>query len=129
MRNIITISGGVIDCEVDENGKKIGDISLKTRYIVMGEKPTEKSQAGSLDAYTKLVTEADNLGIPKISLNQLLYRMGYKPQSQAVGFGRGANPNDFKPKPDGATPRSPSGKVNDTFKTRQPPRNDTGGAY
>jgi len=129
LRNLISINGGVIDCEIDEKGKKIGDISLKTRYLVLGDKPGEKGQPGSLTGYTSMISEAENLGIPKISLSELLQRIGYKPQSHVVTFGRGANPSDFKPQPDTNAPRYPTGSVSDLYKTREPARSGSSGAY
>jgi hypothetical protein len=105
LRNLININGGVVDCEVDEKGKKVGDISIQTKYLILGDNPGEKGDSASVGAYSKLLNEADNLGVQKISLKELLGRMGYKSQAHVVNFGPGLNPSDFKPKPESGVNR------------------------
>ncbi len=129
VRNLIKLNGGVVDCDVDEKGKVNGEISVDTRYLVLGDKPSEKGDPNGAVAYSKIFGEAENLGIQKIAVGDLLERMGYKPQSHLVNFGMGANPNDFKPKPEGGVNRVSSGNVSEIFKPREPPRSGTGGAY
>jgi hypothetical protein len=129
LRDLIKLNGGVVDCDVDEKGKVNGEISVETRYLVLGDKPSEKGDAAGLAAYSKIRGDAENLGIQKISVGDLLERMGYKPQSHLVNFGGGANPNDFKPKPEGGVNRVSAGNVSELFKPREPPRSNAGGAY
>ena len=129
LRNLIKLNGGEVDCDVDEKGKVNGEISIQTRFIVLGDKPSEKGDTSGAAAYSKIRGDAENLGIQKISLGDLLERMGYKPQSHLVNFGMGANPNDFKPKPEGGVNRVSSGNVSEIFKPREPPRSSSGGAY
>jgi hypothetical protein len=129
LRNLIIMNGGVVDCQVDDKGKKIGEISIETRYLVEGKKPDEKGDPAGLTAYTKLRSEADTLGIQKIALSELLERMGYKQQAHVVSFGKGADPKDFKPKPEGGVNRVSAGNVSEIYKPRQPPRSSAGGAY
>jgi hypothetical protein len=131
LRNLININGGVVDCEVDDKGKRTGNVTIQTRYLVLGEDPSEKSDPNAIAEYTKLREESQKLGVQTISLKELLDRMGYKPQSHVVNFGTGANPKDFKPKPEGGVNRVSSGNVSEIFKPRQPPRSGTttGGAY
>jgi predicted nuclease with TOPRIM domain len=129
LRNLIKMNGGVVDCDVDEKGKVNGEISVETRYLVLGDKPSEKGDTTGVAAYSKIRGDAENLGIQKISLGDLLERMGYKSQAHLVNFGMGANPNDFKPKPEGGVNHVSSGNVSELFKPREPPRSNTGGAY
>jgi hypothetical protein len=128
LRNLIKLNGGVVDCDVDEKGKN-GEITIQTRYLVLGDVPSEKGDPKGLDAYSKIKDEAEKLGIQKIAIGDLLERMGYKPRSHLVNFGGGANPKDFKPKPEGGVNRVSSGNVSELFKPREPPRSGTGGAY
>ncbi len=129
LRNLITMSGGVVDCDVDEKGNVSGEITMQTRYLVLGDKPSEKGDPAGLQAYSKIRGEAESLGIQKISLGDLLERMGYKPQAHLVNFGMGANPNDFRAKPEGGVSRVSSGNVSEIYKPREPPRGGSGGAY
>ena len=129
LRDLISMNGGVVDCDVDPRGKVNGEISPQTRYLVLGDKPSEKGDTTGLAAYSKIREEAESLGIQKISLGDMLERMGYKAQSQVVNFGVGANPKDFKPKPEGGVNRVSSGNVSEIYKPREPPRSGPGGAY
>jgi hypothetical protein len=129
LRNLIKLNGGVVDCDVDEKGKLNGEITIQTRYLVLGDVPSEKGDPNGLTAYSKIKEEAERLGIQKIPLGDLLERTGYKPRSHLVNFGGGANPKDFKPKPEGGVNRVSSGNVSELFKPREPPRSGTGGAY
>jgi len=129
LHNLINMNGGVVDCEVDEKGKRTGDISIQTRYLILGDRPGEKGDSGGIAAYSKMISDADNLGVQKISLNDLLQRMGYKPQSHVVNFSGDVNPKDFKPKPESGVNRASTGTVSDLYKPREPPRSGSGGAY
>jgi hypothetical protein len=129
LRNLINMNGGVVDSSVDENGKQVGDMTIQTRYVVLGDNPEEKGDTKGSEVFSKMKVDAQNLGIQKISLKELLDRMGYKPQAHVVSFGPGANPNDFKPKAEGGVNRVSTGNVSDVFKRREPPRTGSGGAY
>jgi hypothetical protein len=129
LRDLISMNGGVIDCEVDERGKLNGEISPQTRYLVLGDKPSERGDPTGLTAFSKIKGEAESLGIQKISLGDLLDRMGYKPQSHLVNFGTEANPKDFKPTPEGGVNRVSPGKVSDMYKPKESTRSGNGGAY
>ncbi len=128
LRNLINMNSGVVDCQVDEKGKKTGDLAIQTRYLVLGENPGEKGDPNGGAAFSKMMDEAENMGIQKISLSDLLDRMGYKPQAHVVNFGSGANPNDFKPKLEGVN-RVSTGSVSEIYKPREPSRSGAGGAY
>ncbi len=121
VRNLIIMSGGVVDCEINEIGKQIGTMSVGTRYLVLGKAPDEKSNAAFRTSYSRLIGDANRLGIKKISLAELLQKMGWKNQSPVVRFGSGANPNDFRAKPPDGIPRSSGGSVSELFKPRRPP--------
>jgi hypothetical protein len=48
--------------------------------------------------------------------------MGWKNMSPVVRFGRGANPKDFRAKPEEGVPKKSTGNVSDVFLKRQPPK-------
>jgi hypothetical protein len=129
LKTLIEMNGGIVDSMVDDKGKKIGDITTQTRYLIRGENPVEKKDTAGADGYNKMIDEADKLGIQKISVQELLERMGYKSQTHVVTFGTGADPRDFKAKPEGGINRVSSGNVSEIFKPRQPSRSGSGGAY
>ena len=128
VKDIITINGGVVDCYLDDKGKKVGDMTVNTRYLVLGEAPTEKSQT-AIAGLTKMLTEAERLGVQKIQLNDLLQRMGWKNRTPIVRYGRGANPKDFAAKPEPDQHRTSGGHVSDVFQKRNPPTLNPSGAY
>lgn len=121
VRNLITMNGGIVDCYLDENGQPRGSMSGNTRYLVLGEAPTAKGKAETIKGYSWMQGEAKRLGIQKITLGELLQRMGWKNQTPVVQFGRGANPSDFRAKPAGGVPRVSPGNVTELFQPRRPP--------
>tara|TARA_Y100001978_G_C23691155_1_gene434885 strand:- start:575 stop:1999 length:1425 start_codon:yes stop_codon:yes gene_type:complete len=97
---LIERNGGVVDAFVDESGNKGGSnrITPRTKYLVMGEKPTDKTKTEIFEAYNEMVAQADSKGVRVIPLKDLLDHMGFEGQGRSVGLGRSANPDDFKPK-------------------------------
>ncbi|NLF08061.1 MAG: hypothetical protein GX594_08785, partial [Pirellulaceae bacterium] len=55
-------------------------------------------------------------------LVDLLQGMGWKNMSPVVRYGRGANPEDFRAKPDDGVPRKSTGNVSDLYQKRTPPQ-------
>ncbi len=95
---LIERNGGIVDAFVNEAGKVGGDgkISPRTKFLVMGEKPTDKTEESLLNAYNKFVKIAMENGVRIMPLKDLLDHMGYEGQGRSVGLGRSANPDDFK---------------------------------
>jgi len=120
VKNLITMNGGVVDCYMDDKGKRFGDLTVNTRYLVLGEPPNPKGQPALMATYSKIIGDADRLGIKKMPLQDVLQQMGWKNQTHVVRFGRGANPQDFRAKPEEGAPKKSTGSVSDVFKPRQP---------
>jgi hypothetical protein len=94
LHNLITINGGVIDAELTESGERIGAITVKTRYYVVAKQPEDKGYAIAFrdaSAYqsqlNSMDSDRDRFGVQMISLEQLLERMGWKPEEKTVGLG------------------------------------------
>lgn len=122
VHNLIVSNGGVIDAEIDDKGKRVGEITSNTRYVVLGAPPdTKGGGSAQLTAFNALLGQADRLGIERIPLNELLNRMGWKRQTKVVQFGPGANPAAFRSAPDGS-PQKSTGATSEIFQPRQPPR-------
>ena len=126
--NLIAINGGVVDCYIKDDGTiggphgKESKIDVNTNCLILGDAPTEKGDPRQLAAFSKLLRDADQLRLQRVQLADLLQRMGWRNMSPVVRFGRGANPKDFRAKPDEGVPKKSTGNVSDVFQKRQPPK-------
>jgi hypothetical protein len=120
--NIIRSNGGIVDCYLDDEGNKTGDITSETRYLVLGAEPDETASEARRKARTELLRSADVYGLTKISLSELLNRMGWRIQTPVIRYGAAANPADFRAKPPAGVPRVSHGAVSELFQPRTPPR-------
>lgn len=125
VRSLIAINGGVVDAWMDDKDIH-GKMTVDTRYLVKGSAPTKPE---AINLQSKMIGDADKLGIKKIQLPELLVRMGWKNQTPVVRFGPGANPKDFRAVPRDGVNRVSGGNVSGLFKERRPPRSGSGGAY
>jgi hypothetical protein len=89
VRNIIRSNNGVIDAEMTEQGDYTGTMSVKTRYLVVGERPTDSSPQAFRDTYSRMLGEADEYSIQRIDLQKLLEYMGYRAQATVTPLGAG----------------------------------------
>ena len=113
-----------------ENGPKEqwlkGKMSVNTRYLVLGKRPTEKTRGdGRIEAYSSFINEAEGHGVQTMNMQQFLDMMGYQADERTVGLGRGADPRDFKPR----NPKTGSRRASEGFRERRPPARDGNGAY
>lgn len=120
VRNLIRMNDGVIDAQLDDEGNQTGELTTKTRFLVLGTEHDANTPQKPMDARVRMLDKAEKLGIKTMALPQLLRQMGWKNQTPVVRYGRGANPDDFKPKPEGGVPRVSSGTVSPLFEPRQP---------
>ena len=121
VKDMIAINGGVVDCYIDDKGKLVGDVTINTRYLVLGEAPTEKGEPAAISAFTKLRNEAERYGVQKVQLADLLQRVGWRNQTATVRYGRGSNPKDFAPKPPEGLQKKSTGNVSEVFTPRTAP--------
>jgi len=103
VHNLIAQSGGVIDAEVTDAGRRTGKMTVDTRYLIVGKQPTD---ADSLRAMKRILDEAERLGIDQISVDKFLDLVGYRPPSEVVQLTGDAPPREFRrremPRPDSA---------------------------
>ncbi len=111
VHDLIALNGGVIDAQVVD-GKKTGDMSLETKYLVMGERPGTSGtvENGELTAFSEMMSEAQKLGVKTIPVSEFLDYMGYQGQERTVNLGKAANPADFTPRLPHGTQRVIRGK-------------------
>ncbi|MBX3412310.1 MAG: hypothetical protein KF708_06290 [Pirellulales bacterium] len=114
VRDLITMSGGKIDAEVDDAGVRTGQMSIDTRFLVIGaERDSVNAELGRIQG------EATNLGVEKITLDKFLDHIGWKDTKRLLRYGV-TEPGRFSPGPaDGGAPSS-SGNVTERFKKRPP---------
>jgi len=94
VRNLITMCGGIVDCDADKGEVKAGDgsgrrgeMTINTTYLVRGEQPSDKGEAKDMNLYTEMLRSADRLGVRIISLADLKQQMGYQNQTTVKHFG------------------------------------------
>ena len=114
MKSLVTRNGAIVDAYVDDEGNRNGTMSPATKYLIMGDTPTEKSDPKVLSSYRRMLDEATKYGVKTMSVADFLDYMGYQGRERSVGLGRRANPDDFVPgaKKGGTSPfrrRSASG--------------------
>jgi len=130
IRNLITMSGAVIDAEIHDDGTVEGELSTSTRYLVRGDRPTDGSDSKTLAAYSTMIGKASEYGVEVIPIDKLLSWMGYNPEVRTLGLGNNADPSQFKIPPAEGRARESSGNVSDKFRERQPPvRGKDGSTY
>jgi hypothetical protein len=118
LRNLIRLSGGVIDAELQPDGSIKGAMTVETRYLVLG--PIE-SESKTREAYNSMVQTAKQYGADTLMVDKLLDRIGWHEATKLVRFGHDSNIDKVPPKdaPDGGLPRS-TGSTSDLFKQRRP---------
>jgi hypothetical protein len=88
VRALITSNGGVVDAELLEDGTIAGRLTNDTRYLVQGQRPTDRTNVQLTAGYSKLIAEAADLAIEPMTLPKLLERMGYVPGKRVTNFAR-----------------------------------------
>ncbi len=125
LHTLIEMNGGVIDAKMDAEGKRQGQIGIKTRYLVVGDEPQGKT-ADMLDDWNKMQRRATELNVELIELQKLLDLMGWRREADVLQYGSGAQGFEVQSP---RRPRVSSGKISGLFKPRKPPRNNGGSAY
>lgn len=92
VRNIIRSNNGEIDAEMTEQGDFTGTMSVKTRYLVVGDRPTDTSPQAFRDTYSRMLGEAEEYSIQRIDLQKLLEYMGYRAQATVTPLGGAGGP-------------------------------------
>ncbi|ASV76751.1 hypothetical protein THTE_4150 [Thermogutta terrifontis] len=128
--SIIRQSNGIVDAWLDDEGNLHGQLTADTDYIVVGNEPPEGTNVAVIQARSDMLKRADEMAVQRISVRELLRRIGYKRETHVVRFGPGANPADFRAKPkEDEVIRQSTGAVSEIFQPRQPPRAKAGTAF
>jgi len=117
IHDLVRVHGSEIDAEITDAGQRTGQITLETRYLVLGDQPDEGE---ALQGFSQLQAEARQVGTQIISFRKFLDLVGWKDSQRVLQFGKVADPTDFlKPVPDGGR-RSSQGSTSDQFRRRDP---------
>ncbi len=128
VRDLIELNGGKVDAQTDDNGEIDGEITVNTRFLVVGEQPKVAEDQDkdavdvkrAIDTYSSMMKTAQNLGVEKISVYEFLDRMGWQSMDRTVPLGPRARSEDFfprrRPGVEMTTPRSDR----ETFRKRHP---------
>ncbi|QDV78192.1 hypothetical protein [Botrimarina mediterranea] len=90
VKDLIAMNGATLDVSLEEDGTVDGEMTVDTRYLVLGDSPDQPSKAMYRDKYQEMSREAATLGVETISLTEFLNRMGYKPAEGTVRFSGGS---------------------------------------
>lgn len=122
LKSVIVLNNGKVDAEPGENGTVAGEMTVDTRYLILGEFPESSVADGESQrqAWQKMTESADRLGIETITLGEFLNLMGWKADRRTVELGLTADPSDFPADRGGDyhPPKNTTGKSN--FRPRKP---------
>jgi hypothetical protein len=88
VRNLIELNGGVVDMEQGDDGRAEGAMTVETRYLVDIKELPEKSAANMVTVRNQMRSQAAELGVKLIHVNELLSYMGWKASDKTISLGR-----------------------------------------
>jgi len=121
LKAVIAANNGRVDAAPDASGKQVGEIQVDTRYLILGDLPTDSSKPEFRTSWTALNLEATSLGVETIALEEFLHLIGWQIEARSVPLGATATAKDFPatqpPDPLPRKPQQPTG----VFKKRLSP--------
>ena len=99
VRNLITVHGGAVDCWLNEQWKRQGDMNANTRYLVVGDEPGGRGSPEAIEAFTRMNNDAQRLNIRKMPLSELKQKIGYQRAGTVEHFAASARPAAVGPRP------------------------------
>ncbi len=131
-RDLIELNGGVVDAYLDDDGKVVGEITVNTRYMVLGDFPEGVNQSVKQAGWQTMSEDAKTNGVEIITLDKFLNQIGYAPDERMVQLGSGAKISDFPARAEagaGPVPASRSQFRPRTPSSSAPSRPAPAGAY
>ncbi|MEK6250161.1 MAG: hypothetical protein N2C12_18395, partial [Planctomycetales bacterium] len=120
LQSIIKINNGRVDAALGEDGKIVGDMTVHTRYLILGEHPRDPRQGAIRKGWNAMSKQADTLGVETITLDEFLNLMGWHPGSTLVKLGANARPDDFQARPIDNTTIPRTDPSRSMFRKRKP---------
>lgn len=122
LKSVIVLNNGKVDAEPGEDGSVVGEMTVDTRYLILGEFPesTLTNREAQIRAWQSMTESADRLGIETITLGEFLDLMGWKADRRTVELGQKSDRGDFPASRGGdyGPPKNTTGKSN--FRPRKP---------
>jgi hypothetical protein len=87
LKKIIQRNGGIIDCELRDDGSRVGSLSPATDWFVRGTAPSTEENATISQRQTELQRDAEKLGVQVMTDLELYRYLGYRPNPRAVAAG------------------------------------------
>ena len=85
--------GGVVDCWLDEQGHRQGQITTSTQYLIEGD-PTDKASPEVKNNNAAIERDADHYQLRRWTLAEFKQKMNYQKTSSVEHFGVGASTSD-----------------------------------
>ena len=127
VRNLISTSGGVLDAELQPDGKMQGAMSINTRFLILGVPFSGKNANDAKTSDTgfgKMQKDGKEIGVQVIPVTKFLDQVGWKDPNRVVNFGRDSDPKDFNYNPPQKGQRAAASREeSEQFRRRPPPSN------
>jgi hypothetical protein len=121
LKTIIKINNGRVDAVLEDDGKVAGDMTVHTRYLILGARPSDPRRVEKFrNAWDNMSKQADELGVETITLDEFLNLMGWQPDGTVVRLGTSARPEDFKARPIDNTRLPRTSTTRNVFRKRTP---------
>lgn len=116
IHDLVAAAGGIIDSELSDDGKITGQMSIQTRYLVVG---SEKE--GINQGLSDMKTEARTLGVETITIEKFLDHVGWKDPKRVWKFGANEGHKMQPDRIDGGT-RVSNGNVTELYRRPKLPK-------
>lgn len=117
VRDMITSVGGVIDAEMDAQGKITGNIDINTRYLLEGKIPKDRN---AVDGAALLISKAELAGTERMPMTKFIEQSGWKDPRQVVKFGRNGTRERIPADPKDIGKKTATSKEAANFAKRKP---------
>jgi hypothetical protein len=91
VRGMISEGGGVVDCWLDDDGHKHGQVTPQTTYLVLGDPPD--GRPALMKGNTEIINDAGRYHVETLKLPDFKKQMNYQKASSMEHWGAGSSSN------------------------------------